>query len=311
MNSKISIIVPVYNMQELIDRCILSITNQTHKNIEIILVDDGSTDNSGIMCDNWAEKDNRIKVIHKANGGQGTARNMGLDIAKGDYIAFVDSDDYISEDMYEILIKDTLQQKADIVCCDSGSDSKVHGSGEIELFCGDEPVYYHALDYKGLNQSPCNKLFKRELFDGVRFPSLRAYEDCATIYKLFFKSKKVVYRDLILYRYIARENSTMSQGFSQIKFRSVDAYLAMYEDYEKYYPQYANIVKRKLMGACQYCIGESYKLKLQKQLKPEIEKAQAVLKNLSTVGLSPKLKLTRFLMIYVPSVFGMVYGVCK
>ena len=100
MDDLISVIVPVYNVEEYLDRCIESIVNQTYKNLEILLIDDGSTDNSYNICDKWAKKDNRIKVVHKENGGVSSARNVGLDVATGDYIGFVDSDDYISIDMY-------------------------------------------------------------------------------------------------------------------------------------------------------------------------------------------------------------------
>ena len=104
MEKLISVIVPVYNVEEYVEKCVLSIINQTYKNLEIILVDDGSTDNSGKICDEIAIKDNRIKVIHKKNGGLSDARNVGIDIAKGDYLGFVDSDDYIDPDMYSILL---------------------------------------------------------------------------------------------------------------------------------------------------------------------------------------------------------------
>ena len=116
-NPKISVIVPVYKVEKYLDRCVESIVNQTYKNLEIILVDDGSPDNCPVMCDEWAEKDERIRVIHKENGGLADARNAGMNIATGDYIGFVDSDDWIEPNMYEVLLKNALKYDADISRC--------------------------------------------------------------------------------------------------------------------------------------------------------------------------------------------------
>ena len=117
MEDVVSVIVPVYNVEQYIRKCIESILNQTYNKMEIILVDDGSTDNSGIICDEYSKRDKRIKVIHKINGGLSDARNAGLDICTGDYIVFVDSDDYIKNNMIEMLHKDILEKRADISVC--------------------------------------------------------------------------------------------------------------------------------------------------------------------------------------------------
>ena len=113
----ISIIIPVYNVEQYLSRCIDSVINQTYKNLEIILIDDGSTDDSGEICDEYALKDNRIKVMHKQNGGVSSARNEGLDISKGNYIGFIDSDDFIEKDMYEFLYDLLTKNNCDISCC--------------------------------------------------------------------------------------------------------------------------------------------------------------------------------------------------
>lgn len=118
MQDLISIIVPVYNVENYLDKCIQSIVEQTYKNIEIILIDDGSTDNSGKKCDEWAKKDNRIKVVHKKNGGVSSARNVGIDSADGEYIGFVDGDDYINKYMYEIMYNEIKKDNVDLVMCD-------------------------------------------------------------------------------------------------------------------------------------------------------------------------------------------------
>lgn len=113
---KVSIIVPVYNVEKYVERCIESIIKQSYKNLEIILIDDGSKDNSGKICDEYAQKDNRIKVIHKKNGGLSDARNTGLNIADGEYICFIDSDDYIHKDLVKDNLEKLIQQKADMIC---------------------------------------------------------------------------------------------------------------------------------------------------------------------------------------------------
>ncbi len=307
MNNLISVIVPVYNVEKYLDKCINSIVNQTYKNLEIILVDDGSTDNSGKMCDDFAKQDSRIRVFHKENGGQCTARNLALDNAEGDYIAFVDSDDFISENMLELLLSDLLTYNADISSCSSTSEDKTSGSGAVSAYENKEAVKLHLSDFPGLGHSTCDKLYKRELFTGVRFPAFRAYEDCATIYKLLFKCRKIVYRDMSFYHYIPRANSTMTQSFSLVKFQQIEAYFMMLGDYEKHYPEYSAPVKEKLIGSCQYCIGETYKLKRQKEYKDEVKKARNILKGINYDGLSPKLKITKFLMTVCPKLFGLLY----
>ena len=119
MNYLISVIVPVYKAEKYLNQCIESIVSQTYQNLQIILVDDGSPDNCPAICDDWAKKDRRIVVIHKENGGQSSARNVGLDIARGEYVGFVDADDFIDHDMYEILLHSLVSTNVDIVCCGS------------------------------------------------------------------------------------------------------------------------------------------------------------------------------------------------
>ena len=124
MNPKVSIIVPVYNVEKYLDRCMESLLNQTLKDIEIILVDDGSPDNCPQMCDDYAKKDSRVKVVHKANAGLGYARNSGLDVATGEYVAFVDSDDYVELDMYEQMYEASLNYQVQMVLCGFNRDNK-------------------------------------------------------------------------------------------------------------------------------------------------------------------------------------------
>lgn len=226
----ISVIVPIYNVESYLNKCVESIVNQTYTNLEIILVDDGSPDNCPIMCDEWAKKDNRIKVIHKENGGLSSARNAGLDIAKGAFIAFVDSDDYVEAHYIEILLKKLLQYNVDLVCCSINNiyenkmenfklkpvdkDLVISGSSILPEF------YRH---YTTALMVAWNKLYKRELFDNLRYTAGRIYEDGAIVLHLLSKCKQVAIIPDVLYNYLRRENSIMGTGISLAKAKSMDA----------------------------------------------------------------------------------------
>ena len=216
----ISLIVPVYKVEEYLDKCVESIVNQTYKNLEIILVDDGSPDNCPKMCDEWAKKDKRIKVIHKENGGLSDARNTGIDIAKGEYITFIDSDDYIEYNYVDFLYKNLDENKADI----SMGKQYVRypekvintGSGKVYIVnphdCFDKLLYGEDFDV-----SATIKLYKKELFKTIRFPKGRIYEDAATTYKLIDKSKKIVLNSMPIYNYMIRRDSISNNHFSLTK----------------------------------------------------------------------------------------------
>lgn len=308
MNELISVIVPVYNTEKYLKRCIESIINQTYKNIEIILIDDGSTDSSSQICDEYAAIDNRIKVIHKENGGQGSARNLALDNMTGKYVGFVDSDDWIDTQMYEILYGNIMKFGADISCCrHHEKDIFDIKNDAVEVFSQPETMRLHLYHHEGFGQSPWDKLYKKELFDGIRFPEMRAYEDCATIYQVLAKANKVVFQNVNLYHYEIRENSTMTQKFSAVKFQAITAYLGMYEFYKSKYPQYANRVKNMLMGSIQYCVGETLVLKRQREYKKEINNAESILKKIGTKGLSLKGRINFILILHFKFLYCFLY----
>lgn len=184
----LSVIVPVYNVAPYLERCIKSIINQSYQNLEIILIDDGSTDNSGTICDAWAEKDERIMVIHKKNGGLSDARNVGLKVASGAYITFVDSDDWLNLNMYEKLMKIGMAQNCDIVMCnfqkisDENSISICNNDYKIEFY--DTISALKALITEQIQQVVWNKIYKKELLNGIYFESGRFHEDEFWSYKI-------------------------------------------------------------------------------------------------------------------------------
>lgn len=224
MNPKISIIVPVYKVEQYIHKCIDSILKQTFKDFELILVDDGSPDSCGEICDGYAIQDSRIKVIHKENGGLSSARNAGLDIARGDYIGFVDSDDWIEIDMYELLYGMCVEQDCDIAIC----SSEIHYNDKT-VISSSHPFVIHdrysamkaMLEGNLYDEVVWTKLFKRQLLEGIKFPVGMSYEDTAFTYKVIHKCKKVCFIGEPKYHYIKRDNSMMDQAVKEIKIDSV------------------------------------------------------------------------------------------
>lgn len=211
MNDLISIIVPVYNVEKYIEKCVNSIINQTYKNIEIILVDDGSKDRSGEICDELKLKDNRIKIIHKQNGGLSDARNAGMKIANGNYIGFVDSDDYIKEDMFETLYELCKKYNSDISIV---SYYEIYHDKIIGVRDSKKLYELNKIDAmkeilidRAIQSYAWNKLFKRELFEQIEFPTNKNFEDIATTLLLFERADKVVLLEDPKYYYVRRDDS--------------------------------------------------------------------------------------------------------
>ncbi len=211
MQDRISVIVPVFNTEEYLDVCIQSITEQTHKNLEIILVDDGSVDGSSQICDNWAKKDPRIIVIHQSNGGGGKARNSALKIATGDYVGFVDSDDYISSKMYEYLLSE-MNEEIDLVECSyiETSDNKaVFRSGEEKKEYSAEEAMREHINDRRFKQIIWNKLYKKEIVEDVFFIEEKGIDDEHWTYQTIGNAKKLLYTNAVLYAYRQQKESVM------------------------------------------------------------------------------------------------------
>lgn len=231
----ISAIIPVYKVEKYIHRCIASVMNQTYNNIEIILVDDGSPDECGAICDDYAKKDSRIKVIHKENGGVSSARNLGLTLARGEYIVFVDSDDYIAKDMYEVLINDSINSGADVVFCGytmvdesenviSTCAPKQEGSKEtiqaLKQIIGavDGGLYY--------GTGPWNKLIKKACISDIRFDErISVSEDALFLVEVIQKCSKIYLDPEPLYFYVQREGSAYhTSGVTKQKIDNLRAW---------------------------------------------------------------------------------------
>ena len=241
MENKISIIIPVYNVEKFIVKCIESVINQTYKNLEIILIDDGSQDMCPKICDEYSKKDNRVLVVHKKNGGLSDARNKGLDIATGDFVIFVDSDDFIEPDLCEKCIG-LFDDDVDIIAY---KYRRVYDN-HIEKIEVDEGISKYSqpdvekiyIERKIITHMVSDKMFRRSLFDNVRFIKNRLAEDLAICYKLIGNARSVMLYNKVFYNYYIRNNSIMGSNSYKL---CIDAYAGEYESYHyimENYPQY-------------------------------------------------------------------------
>ena len=242
MENLISIIVPVYNVKALLARCIESLINQTYGNIEIIIVDDGSTDGSEKECDKYIGTDKRIRVYHKKNGGLSDARNYGMSVAKGQYFLFVDSDDVVNKRFCEILIKQLIENNADIVSTDifdfwqekELEQLEKKEAGQIRILKNDNILkeYFMPKEKRIINHGLCMKIYKRELFDNLVFDVGRLHEDLFITHKLLKRCKCFVYVDVPYYYYYQKNTNSISNNYSEKNF--LDEYDCIKQIYETY-----------------------------------------------------------------------------
>ena len=207
MNELVSVVVPIYNVEKYLPKCIDSIIGQTYKNLEIILVNDGSKDRSLEICKNYMIRDFRIKIVDKPNGGLSDARNAGIKQASGEYICFVDSDDFIKEKMIEDMLTTLLKANSDICVCDM---EYLYDNGDLKFASGGEFKEGSVLDDPNLmiiNNSACNKLYRLSLFDDWSFPFGKYYEDLATVPVLLYKANKICKVNEPFYVYYQRSGS--------------------------------------------------------------------------------------------------------
>lgn len=227
-NDLISVIVPIYNVEKHLKKCVDSIINQTYKNLEIILVDDGSPDNCGKICDEYAKEDLRIRVIHKENGGLSSARNIGIRMSLGSYLMFVDSDDYIEINMVEFLYNAIASKGVNMSVCKyreiSGAYKKREFKEEHSItVSGKEAIEMLFVGSKWNFVIVCNKLYEKDLFRGIQFPEGKYHEDEAVAYKLLYKCDKVSCIPKVLYNYVKR-NGSITDEYSLKRLDAVDIF---------------------------------------------------------------------------------------
>lgn len=240
LDKKVSVIVPIYNTEAYLERCVDSLLAQTYTNLEVVLVDDGSTDRSPAICDRYATQDVRVKVVHKPNGGLSSARNAGLDVATGEYIGFVDSDDYVSADMYRL-----LAERLDTSVCDIANAMYVRVDEEDKTYPSRVPhdsneeisseSFVRELMLHTGDVSVCTKLFRREMFSDIRFVEGKLNEDLLFMIEIFSRVKKVAFIGHIGYYYFVRSGST-SSGYGKAVIDMVENSLQAKAAVDKHFP---------------------------------------------------------------------------
>lgn len=240
---KISVIVPIYRVESYLPGCLDSILNQTFRDLEVILVDDGSPDRCGAICEEYAKQDSRIRVIHKENGGLSSARNAGLDIAEGEYVAFVDSDDTVTLDCYEKLFRCAEKYDADLVC--GGRWDVSQSTGErVPGLCPEKEEVVSGVElirriftWENLDSAAWDKLYRRELLDGIRYPLGVWSEDVPTTYRIALRAKKAVLCPERVYCYLHREGSITYSRISEKTFHFSDHGQKIYEQFRENHPE--------------------------------------------------------------------------
>lgn len=251
----ISVIVPIYKVEEYLDRCVQSIVDQTYKNLEIILVDDGSPDRCPAMCDEWASKDSRIRVIHKQNGGLSDARNAGMDVACGEYIAFVDSDDWIHPQFVESLYRAVEEHGAQLAACGvrfvySEADTAEEQNVALSTAYTAEQALETLILGKGFRAVAWNKLYHRSLLEGERFPVGKYHEDEFFTYKVIGKADKLTFVETEMYFYLQR-NSGIMGSVSLKHLEALDAYKERLDYFRMYFPK---IYEKDKVTFCVMCV---------------------------------------------------------
>lgn len=314
---KISIIVPVYNCEKYISNCINSILEQSFKDFELILVDDGSSDRSSEICESFAKKDNRVRAIHQPNSGVSRARNRGLDEAQGEYIGFVDGDDCIDKEMYEQLYKNLADNNADISICGivnyfikkDGTTEKIRQS-QIDgfwIFSGEQALK-EALQSRLYSVNPVNKLFKRKLFDNLRYPEGKISEDAFLIPIVVFKACKVVYDSKPMYYYLRRENSITTSNFSDNDWDVVEAYENHLNMVSEKVPNLKKVAKFRYLWAYTYVIDKIMLSENSENYLKDFNKAfDFIKKNILQIIFNPYFSLKRKIAVTVLLINKKIY----
>lgn len=253
MDKLISVVIPIYNVEKLIARCVDSVINQTYKNLEIILVDDGSPDACPEICDDYAKKDARVRVIHKQNGGLSSARNAGIAAATGEYITFIDSDDFVNPDYVQTLYTSICEDETSLAI---SSHRAVYDNGTVidrsnnrRCTLSSQDALKCVLYDDGIDVSAWAKLYKLELFSDIKYPEGRLYEDAATTYKLIDKAGKVSLDSKVIYNYMIRSTSIAAGAFSPKKMDLITSTREMCDYIKNKYPELEKAANRRLVYA--------------------------------------------------------------
>jgi len=255
-NPLITVIVPIYNVEQFLPRCIESILCQTYNNIEIILSEDGSPDGCAVICDEYAKKDSRIIVIHKSNGGLSDARNAGIEIAKGEYLTFIDSDDFITPDYVETLYNLCKKYECKISVASwyifpEGTDPVIPKINDKELHFMNIEALENMFYQENFDNSACVKLYHKSLFEsGVRFPKGLLFEDLLTTFKYILLSDGVAYSNKQIYYYMFRSNSIEGAAFSEKKMNSAIKVFKTMKEHENELSAVSDALKSKLVSFC-------------------------------------------------------------
>lgn len=249
---KISVIVPVYKAEPYLEQCLDSITGQTYINLQIILVDDGSPDGCGGICDAYAAKDRRIQVIHRPNGGVAAARNAGLAAAEGDWIGWVDADDWIEADMFAYLLTNGINAQADVCVCARFEERKT-GTGAYgypnRQLLGQKEALQSLLENRRLDDALYDKLWNRQLFEGIRFPEGRTYEDLATVYRLLENAQRILCLPDRKYHYRRHSGSIVGDASLPNRMNHYLAARQRCDDLSGRFPEFLPLLEERCMAA--------------------------------------------------------------
>lgn len=278
VKNKISIIVPVYNVEPFLRKCVYSLTRQTYENIEIILINDGSPDNCGKICDALAKEDKRIKVIHQENKGLCGARNAGLKAATGEYIGFVDSDDWVTPDMFEYLITNLKESESDISACryfrvKGDKEPSVKTDGLVHIFDKQEAINELTTKFT-IRSIFCNKLFKREIFNNITFPEGKTFEGTYMMHKLFEKAEKIIFLPEAKYYYYNFEESIVNTKNVKNQCCYIIAFIERYKDLHKKYPSLIEEMLKSIIKESLILLEICYQNK--KEINENIELIQEI-----------------------------------
>lgn len=309
MDELISVIIPIYNMEKYLKKCVWSVINQSYQNLEILLIDDGSKDNSPQICDEFSKKDKRIKVFHKENGGLSDAKNYGLKKARGNYVTFVDSDDWIETNMYEEMMLKMQSENADISICgryidyENGKSIKWYNPNEMKMDREKSLIYLNSF-YK-FDMASWDKIYKKELFDGIEFPYGKKCEDAYTTYLLFARCKKIIYIPQCFYHYFQR-NGSISRNLEI----NMD-YIYAADEQMKYIEKVFQNISWAARTNYAFSIKSTYQVSIERNIKLNeecIELKKSVKKYtmevLNNKYISIKKKVTFILFAYFSGLYG-------